>query len=58
MFAERVKVEFPSRRDQRVLAQDDDALSMFSREAFEANAEIDFFSSKQFFAESANFTKC
>ena len=57
VFAEGVKMEFPSGGDERMLTQDDNAFSMFSRQPFEPNAEIDFFTGEQFFAEAANFTK-
>ena len=57
MFAESVKVEFSCGGYERMSTQDDDAFSMFSREAFEPNAEVDLFASEQFFAEAANFTK-
>ena len=40
-----------------MLTQDDNAFAMFSCETFEANSEIDFFTSEEFFAEAANFTK-
>jgi hypothetical protein len=50
-------MKFSRGRDQRMVAQDNDALALFSREAFEANAEIDFFAREEFFAEAANFTK-
>ena len=52
VLAESVKVEFSRGGDQRMLTQDDDAFSMFSRQPFEPNAEIDFFTGEQLFAEA------
>ena len=57
MFAERVKMQFSSGGYQRVLTENDDAFSMLSREALKANAEIDFLSGEQFFAEAAALAK-
>jgi hypothetical protein len=57
VFAEGVKMQFPRGGDEWMLTEDDNTLSMLSSEAFEANAEVDFFSGEEFFAEAANFTK-
>lgn len=58
MFTECVKVKLSRGGYERMLMQDDDPLSTFSREPLEANAEIDLFAREKLFAEAANFTKC
>lgn len=57
MFAEGVEMDFSGGGEEGMIAEDDDAFSVFSGEAFEADAEIDFFAGEKFIAEAATFTK-
>ena len=57
VFTQTVKMKFSSGSNERMSADDDDALSTLSRQTLEADAEVDFFAGEQFFAESANFSK-
>lgn len=57
MFSESVEMHFSRGSQQRVLAEDHNAFPALSGQALKSNAEVDFLSGKEFFAEAADFAK-
>lgn len=57
VLSESIKVNLSRGGNQRMITQDDDALSMLSREPFQPNTQIDFFAGKELFAEPSTFAK-
>jgi len=57
VLAKTVKMKLSSRCGERMPSENDDALSTFSGEAFESNAQVDLFAGEKFFAEAADFAE-